>query len=60
VPAATTIALLVNPANPTAEPLVTTAPERLFKAMDADKDGRLTMEEMRTFMQGAGRPAPRQ
>jgi Ca2+-binding EF-hand superfamily protein len=35
------------------------AHERLFKAMDANKDGRLTMEEMQSFMQGT-RTFPRQ
>jgi hypothetical protein len=28
------------------------AHERIFKGMDGNKDGRLTQEEMRTFMQG--------
>lgn len=35
------------------------AHERLFKAMDANKDSRLTMEEMQSFMQGT-RTFPRQ
>jgi EF hand len=29
-----------------------TAHERIFRAMDSSKDGRLTMEEMVTFMHG--------
>jgi hypothetical protein len=33
-----------------------TAHERIFKAMDANKDGRLTFDEMRAFIQGANRP----
>jgi hypothetical protein len=32
---------------------------RIFK-MDANKDGKLTIDEMQTFMQGARRSAPRQ
>ena len=35
------------------------AHERIFKAMDANKDGKLTPEEMLAFMQGATRAAPR-
>ena len=35
------------------------AHERIFKAMDANKDGRLTMEEMQGFMHGT-RTVPRQ
>lgn len=31
------------------------AHERIFKGMDGNKDGRLTQEEMRAFMHGAGR-----
>jgi Ca2+-binding EF-hand superfamily protein len=35
------------------------ASERIFKAMDGpDKDGRVTLEEMRAFMQGASRSVP--
>ncbi len=34
------------------------AHERVFKAMDSNKDGRLTSEEMQSFMQGAGRFMP--
>ena len=34
------------------------AHERVFKAMDSNKDGRLTSEEMQSFMQGAGRSMP--
>jgi Ca2+-binding EF-hand superfamily protein len=30
--------------------------ERSFKAMDTNKDGRLTPEEMQAFMQGSRRP----
>jgi len=30
------------------------AHERVFKAADADKDGRLTMEEVQAFFQGQG------
>ena len=29
--------------------------ERIFKAMDTDKDGTLTLEEMQTFMRGTGK-----
>jgi rSAM-associated Gly-rich repeat protein len=37
------------------------AHERIFKAMDGpDKDGRVTLEEMLTFMQGARRLVPQQ
>jgi Ca2+-binding EF-hand superfamily protein len=28
--------------------------DRIFKAMDANKDGRLTVEEMGAFMRGSG------
>jgi len=35
------------------------AHERIFKAMDANKDGKLTPEEMLEFMRGTGRMAPR-
>ena len=31
------------------------AHERIFKAMDSNKDGRLTPEEMQTFMEGTRR-----
>jgi Ca2+-binding EF-hand superfamily protein len=34
------------------------AHERIFKAMDSNKDGRLSFEEMENFMHGAMRPAP--
>jgi EF hand len=34
------------------------AHERIFKAMDTNKDGRLTPEEMQTFMQGRRSVAP--
>jgi hypothetical protein len=30
------------------------AHERMFKAMDADKDGRLTLQEMQAFFHGQG------
>jgi uncharacterized protein YhfF len=33
-----------------------TAHERIFKAMDANKDGVVTLEEMQQFMRGPGRP----
>jgi EF hand domain-containing protein len=36
------------------------AHERIFKAMDTNKDGRLTPEEMQAFMHGSRRPAPQQ
>jgi hypothetical protein len=36
------------------------AHERLFKGMDANKDGRLTPEEMQAFMQGTRRAVPAQ
>jgi Ca2+-binding EF-hand superfamily protein len=36
------------------------AHERIFKAMDANKDGRLTLDEIRAFMQGTRRSAPQQ
>jgi 1,4-dihydroxy-2-naphthoyl-CoA synthase len=32
------------------------AHERIFKALDTNKDGRLTPEEMQGFMQGSRRP----
>jgi hypothetical protein len=34
------------------------AHERIFKGMDANKDGRLTLEEMLAFMQGTRRSVP--
>jgi len=37
-----------------------TAHERIFKAMDSNKDGQLTLEEMEAFMHGATRSAPPQ
>ena len=37
-----------------------TAHERIFKGMDANKDGCLTPEEMQAFMQGTRRSVPRQ
>ena len=36
------------------------AHERIFKAMDVNKDGQLTLEEIQGFMQGARRSVPRQ
>jgi hypothetical protein len=36
------------------------AHERIFKAMDANKDGQLTQEEMQAFMHGIRRSAPQQ
>jgi Ca2+-binding EF-hand superfamily protein len=33
--------------------------ESIFKAMDADKDGTVSIDEMRDFFRGARRPAPR-
>ena len=32
------------------------AHERIFKAMDANKDGFVTLEEMQDFLRGGGRP----
>lgn len=36
------------------------AHERIFKAMDANKDGQITEDEMLAFMQGVRRSAPQQ
>ena len=36
------------------------AHERIFKAMDRNKDGQVTQEEMQGFMQGTGRSVPQQ
>ena len=36
------------------------AHERIFKAMDRDKDGKLTPDEMKTFMHGSNSAAPQQ
>jgi hypothetical protein len=36
------------------------AHERMFKAMDANKDGRLTAKELQSFMQGSRSPAQQQ
>ncbi len=36
------------------------AHERLFKAMDSDKDGKLTPDEMMTFMHRSKSAAPQQ
>lgn len=36
------------------------AHERMFKAMDSNKDGKLTQEEILAFMQGTRSPAPQQ
>jgi Ca2+-binding EF-hand superfamily protein len=35
------------------------AHERIFKAMDANKDGRLTLDEVRAFREGRRRLASR-
>ena len=35
-----------------------TAHERIFKAMDVNKDGKLTLEEIQAFMGGTSTPAP--
>jgi uncharacterized protein YhfF len=37
-----------------------TAHERIFKAMDANKDVRLTLEEIQAFLQGTRRAVLRQ
>jgi EF hand len=34
------------------------AHERIFKTMEADKDGRLTIREMQVFLQGEGEMGP--
>ena len=36
------------------------AHERIFKAMDANKDGVLTLQEIQEFMRGTRTAAPRQ
>jgi Ca2+-binding EF-hand superfamily protein len=36
------------------------AHEKIFKAMDANKGGVLTLEEMHAFMHGTRRPVPQQ
>lgn len=36
------------------------AHERIFKAMDANRDGQLTEDEMMAFMRGITRSAPQQ
>ncbi|MDA9506476.1 calcium-binding protein [Bradyrhizobium sp. CCBAU 11386] len=36
------------------------AHERIFKAMDSNKDGKLTPEEMLAFMRGTTNPVPQQ
>ena len=36
------------------------AHERIFKAMDSNKDGRLTQEEMQAYMHGTRRSIPQQ
>ena len=36
------------------------AHDRIFKAMDSNKDSRLTQEEMLTFMHGTARSVPQQ
>ena len=34
------------------------AQERIFKAMDSNKDGFVTLEEMQNFMRGTNTPFP--
>jgi hypothetical protein len=47
-------ALIVSDGDGTIElPEFQAAHERIFKAMDSNKDGHLTLEEMQAFMQGA-------
>jgi hypothetical protein len=36
------------------------AHERIFKSMDANKDGVLILDEMQSFMTGRSRPGPQQ
>ena len=36
------------------------AHERIFKTMDANKDGKVTLDEMRSFMTGRTESAPQQ
>jgi len=36
------------------------AHEKIFKAMDVDKDGTLTLEEIQAFMRGTSKSAPKE